>query len=159
MEAYSLDLRQRICAACDEQFETRQEVAEQFGVSRWFVQKLLRQRRKRGTIVAQPRGRGPAPALGAADRQVLGKLVKAAPDATLSELCCMLQRAGRAEVRVWTMCRALKALRLVLKKRRCTPASGTRLACGRYAGTSRSAWRRWNRRNWSSWTRAGSTPQ
>ncbi len=28
MEAYSLDLRERICAACDEGIETHQEVAE-----------------------------------------------------------------------------------------------------------------------------------
>ena len=47
MEAYSLDLRERICAACDDGIETRQEVADRFGVGRWFVQKLLRQRRDR----------------------------------------------------------------------------------------------------------------
>jgi len=29
MGAYSLDLRRRICAACDEGLDTRQEVAEQ----------------------------------------------------------------------------------------------------------------------------------
>jgi transposase len=55
MEAYSLDLRQRICSACDEQTETRQEVADRFGVGRWFVQKLLRQRRVEGTIAAKAR--------------------------------------------------------------------------------------------------------
>ena len=156
MEAYSLDLRERICAACDERLETRQEVADRFGVSRWFVQKLLRQRRTQGTILAKPRGRGPAPTLGPADRQRLRKLVKTKADATLSELCRLSHQAGGALVGVWTMCRALKALRLPLKKRRCTPASGRRPGCGPCVGTSRSVWRRWTRRNWSLWTRAGS---
>src|SRR5829696_2182813 len=146
MDAYSLDLRQRICAACDERTDTRGEVAERFGVSRWFVQKLLRQRRRDGSIAAKARGRGPAPAIGAADAQLLRGLVKADPDATLAELCD-------------SMCRALKGLRLVLKKRRCTPASGTRRGSGRCAGTSGGGWRRWTPRGWSSWTRAGSTPR
>ena len=149
MEAYSLDLRQRICAACDEGVETHQEVAERFAVSRWFVQKLLRQRRQDGTVAAKPRGRGPAPAIGPAERQRLGKLVKADPDATLSELCRSLRQAGGPAVGVWTMCRALKALRLPLKKRRCTPANGTRPGCGHCADTSASAWPRWTRRSWS----------
>ena len=159
MEAYSLDLRQRICAACDEGLETRQDVAERFGVGRGFVQKLLRQRRHEGTIAAKRRGRGPAPTLGPVDQLRLLKLVKANADATLSELCRWLHQSGGALVRVWTMCRALKALRLVRKKRRCTPASGTRPGCGRCGGTSRSGWRRWTRESWSLWTKAGSTPR
>src|SRR6476619_3889114 len=130
MEAYSLDLRERICAACDEGIETRQEVADRFGVGRWFVQKLLRQRRAQGPIAAKARGEGPAPTIGPADQQRLRKLVKASPDATLSELCNLLHQAGGASVNVWTMCRALKALRLVLKKRPSMPASVTRRRCG-----------------------------
>src|SRR5437762_13554322 len=112
MDAYSLDLRQRICAACDEGIDSRQEVAERFGVRRWFVHKLLRQRRREGMIDPKPRGGGPASSITAADRQRLRTLVKAKPDATLAELCRGLREAGGAAVKVWTMCRALKALRL-----------------------------------------------
>ena len=158
MDAYSLDLRQRICAACDEGADTRQEVAERFGVGRWFVQKLLRQRRRDGSIAAKARGRGPAPAIGPEDAQLLRGLVKADPDATLSELCDSLRRAGGPGVAVWTMCRALKSLRLVRKKRRCTRANETRRGCGRCAGTSKNASPGWGLRTWFSWTRAGSTP-
>ena len=142
MEAYSLDLRQRICAACDEGIETRLEVAEQFGVGRWFVQKLLRQRRREGTIAPKQRGRGPAPAIGSADRRRVRKLLEIRSDATLAELCRSLHGCGGALVSVPTMCRALKSLRLPLKKRRCMRQSGTRHGCGRYAGTSRSEPRR-----------------
>ena len=158
MEAYSLDLRERICAACDQGTEDHEEVAERFGVSRWFVQKLLRQRRCSGSIAAKARGRGPAPTIGVRDRQRLSKLVKQQPDATLAELCQSLRAAGGVSVNIWTMCRALKSLRLVRKKRRCTPASGTRLGSVHCAGTSRNASQRWNPRSWSSWTKAGSIP-
>jgi len=160
MEAYSLDLRERICAACDDGADTHQEVAERFGVGRWFVQKLLRQRRRSGggSIAPRPRGRGPAPSIGTRDRQRLIRLVRQRPDATLAELCRSLVEAGGAGVNVWTMCRALKSLRLVRKKRRCTRASGTRRGCVRCAGTSSDASRRWRPSGWSSWTRAGSTP-
>jgi transposase len=147
MEAYSLDLRERICAACDEGIESRREVAERFGVGRWFVQKLLRQRRVEGTIAAKPRGRGPAPMIGPADRQRLAKLVKVNPDATLLEFCRGLHQAGGVAVQAWTMCRALKGMRLVLKKRRCMPANETRREFGHYAVTSRSVLRRWTRRS------------
>jgi transposase len=159
MEAYSPDLRARICAACDERVETRQEVADRFSVSRWFVHKLLRQRRVDGTIAAKPRGHGPAAAIGLADQQRLRTLVSANADATLSELCRLLHGAGGARVNIWTMCRTLKTLRLVLKKRPCMPASGTRRAYVHCAGTSRSGWRHWTPRRWSLWMRAASTPQ
>src|SRR3954468_1999922 len=144
MEAYSLDLRERICVACDEATETHQEVAERFGVSRWFVQKLLRQRRRSGSIAARPRGRGPASSISAADRQLLVKLVRQQPDATLAELCRLLKDGGGAAgVNIWTMCRTLKSLRLVRKKRRCMRASGIRRGCVRYADTSRNASQKW----------------
>jgi len=44
MEALSLDLRERVLAACDGGDLTRQEVADDFFVSRSFLQKLLRRR-------------------------------------------------------------------------------------------------------------------
>jgi transposase len=116
MEAYSLDLRERICAACDEGIETRQEVAERYGVSRSFVQKLLR-RRLSGSIEPRPRGRGPTPLIGDQDRRRLSELVKQKPDATLAELRVRLAEVGGVGVSAPTLCRALRALRLVLKNK------------------------------------------
>src|SRR4249919_787118 len=98
MEAYSLDLRQRICTACDEGGETHGEVADRFDVGRWFVQKLLRQRRRDGSITPKARGPGPAPALGERDRRRLQTLLSQHPDATLAELCQALGAAGGATV-------------------------------------------------------------
>ena len=118
MEAISLDLRQRIVAGCDEGLETHGEVAERFGVSRSFVQKLLRRRREQGTIAAKPRVRGPVPALGEAERRRLRRFVQERPDATLAELCQSLAAAGGPAVSQPTMCRAVARLRLPLKKTR-----------------------------------------
>jgi transposase len=141
MEALPLDLRERIGAASDEHAETREEVAERFGVSRSFVQKRLRRRRIQGSIAARPRGGGAQPLMDEHDHARRRALLKAKPDATLAELCRSLRAAGAASVSVPTMGRALAALRLPLKKRRCTPASGIRRAFGhgavRSAGRSR----------------------
>lgn len=160
MEAYSLDLRERVCAACDEHLETRGEVAERFGVSRSFLQKLLRRRHQSGSIVPDPRRcSGPAPKISEQDRRRLRELLKAKPDATLAELCRSLREAGGAQVSVPTMCRALRLLRLPLKKRRCTRANVTPRGSGRCVGTSGGGSGRSIRDDWWSWMRAGSTPR
>lgn len=119
MEAYSLDLRERIAAACDEGGMTRGEVAEQFAVGRWFVQKLLRQLRETGSLAPLPRGRGPGPLLGGPELETLRRLSKARQDATLEELRAGLAEGGGPAVSRPTLCRALQALRLPLKKSRC----------------------------------------
>ena len=157
MEAYSLDLRQRICAACDQGIDSIQEIAERFDVGRWFVHKVLRQRCQEGSIASKPRGRGPAAVVGPADQARLRKLLRDKPDATLAELCRSLADGGGAAVSVPTMCRTLKRLRLPLKKRRSTPASGIRRGCGRCGATTRNGWRRSLRGGWSSSTKAAST--
>lgn len=158
MEAYSLDLRQRICAACDEQEQTREEVADLFAVSRSFLQKLLRLRQS-GSIAPKPRAGGFKPRLGQMDQRLLRNAVKSKPDSTLAELCAALVNAGGASVSEPTMCRTLKTLRLRLKKRRCTPRSGTRRGFARCVGTLRSASGRWRPESWFSWMKAASTPR
>jgi transposase len=154
MEAYSIDLRERIAAACDEGTETRAEIAERFGVSTSFIRKLLQRRRTRGTIAPKPRAGGGRPSLDERDLQRVRQLVEQKPDATLTELCQRLRDGGGSHVRIWTMCRALQALALPRKKSRCTPASATRCGLRRCV---RPGWRRSSgsrRRSWFSWTRA-----
>jgi transposase len=155
MEALSLDLRERVLSACDEGDLTRQEVADDFVVSRSFVQKLLRRRADGGPLAAKPRSGGAAPLLNERDLERLRGLVHEKPDRTLAELRSALHESGGPAVSVPTVCRALKRLGLPLKKRRYTPASGTRHGSG---GCAASGWRgrgRSPRRNWFSWTRAG----
>jgi transposase len=50
MQAYSLNLRQRVVSACENGVETILEVAERFEVSDSFIKKLLRRKRTTGDI-------------------------------------------------------------------------------------------------------------
>lgn len=125
MRPISLDLRERVAAACDEGGETREEVAERFSVSTSFIRKLLRRRRETGSLAAKPHGGGGRPKLGAAEMGTLRDLVSARPDATLEELRGRLRAGPGAAVSVPTVCRALAALGLPRKKSSRPPPSGT----------------------------------
>jgi len=127
MKAYSNDLRERVWRACHDEAMGPSEAAEDLGVSRSFVCKLLRRYRDEGTLRAKPRGGNRPPALAAADLAALRGLVRERPDATLAELCRLLQERRGVDVRTWTVCRALAKLKLPPKKSPCTTAPGTRL--------------------------------
>jgi transposase len=61
--AYSTDLREKIVRAYDEGLGSQRAVADLFGVSRSFVEKLLRRRRLTGEVAALPHGGGRKPLL------------------------------------------------------------------------------------------------
>jgi transposase len=119
MAAYSMDLRERVVAACDEGVETRAEVAERFSVSQSWIRRLLQRRRETGSIAPKARGGGRSPAFAgeAADR--LRQAVVADPDATLKEL------AAAAGVACGTSAtdRALRRLGITRKESRSGPQS------------------------------------
>jgi transposase len=145
MEAYSLDLRSRIVQACDEKLETRQEIADRFGVCTAFIRRLLQRRRECHSIAAKPHRGGFASKLNASRLEEIGSLVLEQPDATLAELCDRLHQRTGIKVSISTMCLALRRLGLVRKKRRCMPANVTlpgfgrcgRAGAGRWRGSSR----------------------
>lgn len=124
MEAYSLDLRERVIRAVDEGI-SRVDAAKRFSVSNALIGKLLRQRRDSGSLAPKPHAGGAPPALDDAALAVLRGQVEADPDATLAELCDRLARDAGIRVGVNPVCRALRRLGLPLKKRRCMPTSGT----------------------------------
>lgn len=127
MEAYSLDLRERVVSACEQGLGTRLEIAEMLGVSVSFITKLLRRKRQDKSIAAKPHAGGAKPSLDETYLKRLRELVQKQPDATLAELCQRLEEGGGAAIKPWTMCRALKALGLVRKKSPFTPRNGIRL--------------------------------
>ena len=111
MRPYSPDLRQRVLADCDRGLTTR-AVATKYTVSESFVRKLKQQRRETGDIAPRPPGRKRPPAWAAhADR--LRAAYREQPDATLEEL----RRKLGLSLSTSTLCRALQALRLTLKKK------------------------------------------
>ena len=94
MRAYSLDLRERVAAACAEPGAKICQVAARFAVSLSFANKLLRRQRTIGTLAARPPHPGPAPRLDSAGGQQLLACLRAQPDATLAEVARALRAAG-----------------------------------------------------------------
>jgi len=120
MEAYSLDLRKRVLAACDAGRGTK-EVARLFEVSPAWVRRLKQRRRELNTIEPLPKKNGPDPLLTAQHRARLRQAVERQPDITLLELKDKLKLSAS----VPTICRALRSLGLSFKKSRSSPMSRT----------------------------------
>ena len=116
MKAYSIDLRRKIVESYDRGDKTQSAIAESFGVSLSFVEKLLRRRRMRGDIAPLPHGGGIKPLLDEYALELLKTLVKEQPDATLAEVCDEVWEHRRIRVSTPTMCTALKKLNVGRKK-------------------------------------------
>ena len=86
MRAYSLDLRERVAAACQQPGRTIKAVAAQFSGSISFVEKLLQRQRTSGSLALLPLRGGPAPCLNASSRADVVACLRQQPDATLDEL-------------------------------------------------------------------------
>jgi len=125
MEAYSMDLRQRVVRACDNRVGSQRRIADLFGVSLSWVEKLLRRRRQTGSITPKPRGGGGRPVLDEARLEQLRGLVQEDPDATLSQLRDRLGLSASLSV----IHRALAKLGLTYKRRRFGPLNRTATMC------------------------------
>jgi len=125
MKAYSMDLRERVAAACDAGELTRAEVAGQFSVSETFIRRLLGRRERTGSLAPKPHAGGFKSALDAGVRAVLRGLVGEQPDATLAELRERLAERCGVSVSVARVCQVLGELKLPRKKSRTPPASVT----------------------------------
>src|SRR6185295_9218546 len=107
MQAYSIDLRQRIVQAVESGEESQAEVAERFGVSLSFVERLLHQWRTTGSVVPLSGKPGPKRKLEAYATWVRTE-VQRQPDATLAELCERLAKAKGVEAHPSLMWRELQ---------------------------------------------------
>lgn len=86
MGTYSMDLRDRVVAACDSGRWKRVEIAERFGVSTAWMRRLLQRRRETGNYGPRKTKRGRKPAFTGESLERLDRLAQAQPDATLEEL-------------------------------------------------------------------------
>jgi transposase len=133
MKPYSLDLRQKILRAYDQQLGSQRALAALFGVSHAFLEQLLQRRRATGEIAPRPHGGGRQPRCDPAALGLVRHLLQEQPDATLAELCTQLQQRRGVRVSLATMSRLLKRLGLPRKKKRSMPRSVTRRASSRPA--------------------------
>ena len=86
MKAYPIELRQRVLQAVDNGLGTREELARLFGVSTFWIRKLLRQRSQTGDIAPLPSNAGRKPAFAGTDLEDLNDYIKNNPDSTLEEI-------------------------------------------------------------------------
>jgi transposase len=111
--SYSLDVRQRVIAACDEGRLGRREIAELYQVGESTIYEWLRLRRETNSLAPLPHTGGRVSEL---DVTVLGELVEAENDQTLEEYAAgYAQRTGR-RYSISHICRGLKSVRLRRKK-------------------------------------------
>ncbi len=135
---YSADLRERVLAACERREASREEIARRFRVAASTLYAWLGAVRGEGRRGPKPRGGGRPPLGGASE--VLTALVAERNDATLAEYADRL--AERAGVRrsPSALCRALRALGLVRKKRRSGPPSRSARTWPRRGGRGGTSW-------------------
>ena len=88
-------------------------IARTFRVSTSFVVRLLQRRRDAGTLAPEPHRGGPPPAMGRADQERLGDLIREPPDAALEQL----RQRGGFTCRLNTLWLALRRRRLTRKKK------------------------------------------
>ena len=121
--AYSTDLRERALAAYEAGEGRQSEIARLYRIGERTLSAWLKLAREEGRRHPKPRRGGTRPVGGEA--ATLAALVAERNDATLAEYADLL--ADRTGVRrsPSALCRALKALGLVRKKRRSRPPSKT----------------------------------
>src|SRR5882762_5512510 len=117
MKAYSCDLRTKILAAYHHDEGSIRQLAQRFNVSARFIGELVVRFRRTGSCAPKPHGGGNPPCIHSAHYASLSALVQAYPDATLKELCRLLEERGHGTASKSSMQRTLATLRLTRKKR------------------------------------------
>lgn len=125
MAPYSLDLRQKVVGAWERGMGSQRQIADVFGVSVSFVEKLLMQLRRTGQLAPKPHAGGKRPRLGEPARERMREWLQEQPDLTLAELAERLERELEVKVGLPWICRVLQAMGLPRKKSRFTPPNGT----------------------------------
>src|SRR3954471_1778524 len=154
--ACSTDLREQALAAYEAGEGSQSEVARLYRIGERKLSGWLKLAREEGRRHPEPRRGGRVPLDG--EREARARLVAERHDATLAEYADRL--AERAGVRrsASALCRAVKALGLVRKKRRSRPPSGAGRTSPRRGGRGGTSWPASTPPAWSSSTRPGSTP-
>ncbi|MDX2226276.1 MAG: hypothetical protein SFY92_04155 [Verrucomicrobiae bacterium] len=148
MKTLSLDLRERIVVAYDNDEGTREEIAHRFKVSLGMVKKLLQQRRRIGEIGDQYHRCGRKPVILDHHRQQLRHLLAKTPDLTLMEM----RKALGLSCTLPALHYALVDLNLTYKKRLSGPVSKTGPTSSKPASSGKSVKAPWTRPGWSSLT-------
>lgn len=121
MKAYSIDLRQKIIDAYKRENISQSDLALLFGVSQSFVSKLLKQYRETGDLAPKPFRGGVKLTLNPKDLEILAELIEKNNDATLEELCKLLQEKTGIVISRATMGRMTNKLNFTWKRKTTHP--------------------------------------
>jgi len=125
MQAYSVDLRQRIVSALEEAGATIDSVAQRFCVSAASVKRYKRLLARTGSLSPKPLP-GRVPKVMPDQEERLRELVASRTDWTLERLCQSWQEETGTSVAIDVMARTLARLKITYKKRAASPKSGTK---------------------------------
>ena len=115
MRPYSLDLRQKIIDARENQQISIRQLAHNFGVAKSFVQKILKQYRETGDL--RPRSSpGRPPQINSEQMVILLQIIDQNNDATLSELAQLLEHRTGLQVSTSTIDRVTRKFGYTFKK-------------------------------------------
>jgi transposase len=94
MKAYSIDLRERVVASVESGECNIPAAARRYKVSEPTIERWLARKRRTGNLAPLPHAGGPSRKL-ASVAGVIRAAVKAQPDATLQELCELVEKETR----------------------------------------------------------------
>src|SRR3954470_65108 len=136
--AYSTDLRERALGAEGAGEGRQSEIARLYRIGERTLSGWLELAREEGRRCPKPRRGGRAPVGG--EREALAGLVAERNDATLAEYADRLAERTGVRRSPSALCRALKALGLVRKKRRSRPPSMIGRTWPRRGGCGATSW-------------------
>lgn len=117
MKPYSIDFRQKIIEVYEKENISIRKLAQRFQVAKSFIQKLLKQYRETGDISPKTQGGSPPTKLQKEHLVTLIEIIESNNDATLEELCELLQEKSGIKVSRATMGRITLQLNYSVKKK------------------------------------------
>ena len=116
MKPYPVEFRQKIIAVYEQENISVRKLAERFKVTKSFTQKLLKRYRETGDIAPQAQGGSPPSKLQGEDLVALIEIIEKNNDATIEELCDLLENTTGIRVSRATMGRITLQLNFSVKK-------------------------------------------
>jgi transposase len=116
MKPHPIEFRQKIIEVHEKRNISIRSLAQRFCVAKSFIQKILKQYKETGDIHPQPQGGSPAPKIKGEQLVDLVEIIETNNDATLAELCDLLEEKIKVRVSRATMGRITQKLNYSVKK-------------------------------------------
>lgn len=116
MKPYPIEFRQKILEVYEKENISIRKLAQRFCVAPSFIQKLIKQSKETGDIHPLLQGGSPQPKLNQEQLIDLVEILESNNDATLSELCNLLEAKVQVRVSRATMGRITQKLNYTVKK-------------------------------------------